>query len=249
MIEVIRDNWLLFLIGQYPNGPLGGLVATILIAVAGLLLALPCAMVLALGRISPYRSFRFAASVIVQTLRGTPFIMVIFWSYFALPLLIGRPISGFWTLVGALVLYESAYLAEVIRAGIIALPSGQMEAARSLGLGYWRTMTYVILPQAIYNSLPSLLSQFVSLIKETSLGYVISVNEFTFAAAQVNTALLTKPVEVFSILAITYFVLCFSLTETARSVERRITRRRRGQGLSTAKVNTLINPLTTEPAP
>ncbi|MCM2292602.1 amino acid ABC transporter permease [Allorhizobium sp. BGMRC 0089] len=249
MIDVIRDNWLLLLIGQYPNGPLGGLVATLLIAITGLLLALPCAMLLALGRISPYRGFRLPASAIVQTLRGTPFIMVIFWSYFALPWLIGRPISGFWTLVGALVIYEAAYLAEVIRAGILALPRGQTEAARSLGLGYWRTMIYVILPQALYNSLPSLLSQFISLIKETSLGYVISVNEFTFAAAQVNTALLTKPVQVFSILAITYFLLCFSLTETARFIERRISRRRKGQGTAQANPSPIINPLTTEPAP
>lgn len=248
MIDVIRDNWLLFLIGQYPNGPLGGLVATVLIAICGLLLALPCAMLLALGRVSPYRGFRIAAGTIVHTLRGTPFLMVIFWAYFALPIIVGRPISGFWTLVGALVLYESAYLAEVIRAGIEALPKGQMEAARSLGLSYRRTMLYVVLPQAIYNSLPSLLSQFVSLIKETSLGYVISVNEFTFAAAQVNTNLLTKPVQVFSILAITYFILCFTLTETARTIERRIARRRSGSGRSTAAV-TPSNPLTTEPAP
>jgi polar amino acid transport system permease protein len=97
--------------------------------------------------------------------------------------------------------------------------------------------------------LPSLLSQFVSLIKETSLGYVISVNEFTFAAAQVNSALLTKPVQVFSILALTYFVLCFALTQTARRFERRIADRRSGQ---TGKPHLPINPndlLVTEPAP
>lgn len=249
MIEIISDNWLLLLIGQYPNGPLGGLAATLLIAIAGLILALPCAVLLALGRISPYRSARLVAGAIVHTLRGTPFLMVIFWSYFALPLLIGRPISGFWTLVGALVLYESAYLAEVIRAGIEALPRGQMEAARSLGLNYRRTMTFVILPQAIYNSLPSLLSQFVSLIKETSLGYVISVNEFTFAAAQINSTLLTKPIEVFSILAITYFVLCFTLTELARTMERRIAKRRKGQGSASATTHSHVNSLATEPAP
>jgi polar amino acid transport system permease protein len=249
MIDVIRDNWLLLLIGQYPNGPLGGLVATLMIAFTGLIFALPCAMILALGRISPYKSARIPASAVVHGLRGTPFIMVIFWSYFALPLIVGGPISGFWTLVGALVLYEAAYLAEVIRAGILALPPGQTEAARSLGLGYWRTMIHIILPQAIYNSLPSLLSQFVSLIKETSLGYVISVNEFTFAAAQVNSALLTKPIQVFSILAITYFVLCFSLTETARALERRIAKRRKGSGSANTYPAPLSNPIITEPAP
>jgi polar amino acid transport system permease protein len=125
-----------------------------------------------------------------------------------------------------------------------------MEAARSLGLNYRRTMVLVILPQAIYNSLPSLLSQFVSLIKETSLGYVISVNEFTFAAAQINSTLLTKPIEVFSILAITYFILCFTLTELARTLERRIARRRKGLGSArTAAIHPPVNPLATEPAP
>lgn len=226
MLEIVQNNWELFLVGQYPNGPLGGLAATLLIAVCGLILALPCAMILALGRISPFSAVRWSATAIVQIMRGTPLLMVIFWAYFALPLVLGHPVDGFWTLVGALVLYESAYLAEVIRAGIKALPTGQVEAARSLGLGYWRTMCFVILPQALYNSLPSLLSQFVSLIKETSLGYVISVNELTFAAAQINSILLTKPIQIFSILAVTYFLVCFSLTQAARLLERRVKRSR-----------------------
>ncbi|MGV1768169.1 amino acid ABC transporter permease [Rhizobium rhizogenes] len=249
MIDIVSDNWLLFLVGQYPNGPLGGLVATFLIAVVGLALAFPCAMALALGRISPYRSIHTIAGAVVHSLRGTPFLMVIFWSYYALPMLLGGPISGFWTLVGALVLYESAYLAEVIRSGIEALPKGQGEAAKSLGLNYWKSMILIVLPQALYNSLPSLLSQFVSLIKETSLGYVIGVNEFTFAASQVNSTLLTRPVEVFSTLAITYFILCFSLTQTARMLERRIAQRRQGS-LDRKKVAVrALTPFTTEPAP
>jgi polar amino acid transport system permease protein len=127
-----------------------------------------------------------------------------------------------------LVLYESAYLAEVIRAGIQALPKGQEEAARSLGFGYFRTLMFVILPQALFNSLPALIGQFVSLIKETSLGYVISVNEFTYAAAQLNSQLLVQPVEVFTIVAITYFIVCFTLTQSARWLEQRISRSRQG---------------------
>lgn len=246
MIEIIQQNWLLLLVGQYPNGPLGGLAATLLLALLGLIISFPCAILLALGRISPIRPIAWLCAAIVYIMRGTPFLMIIFWSYFALPLLIGQSVSGFWTLIGALVLYESAYLAEVIRSGINALPSGQSEAARSLGLGYWRSMSIVVLPQALYNSLPSLLSQFVSLIKETSLGYVISVNEFTFAAVQVNNTLLTRPVEIFSLLALTYFLLCFTLTSIARTIERRIARRRLG---GPATVITPTDPIATEPAP
>ena len=100
-------------------------------------------------------------------------------------------------MVVALVCYESAYLAEIIRAGIQALPSGQQEAGRALGLSYLQTMRRVILPQAL-NMLPSMLSQFVSTVKETSLAYVISVQELTYAANQVNSVQLTKPFEVFA---------------------------------------------------
>ena len=251
MLDIIHDNWLLLLIGQYPNGPLGGLAATLLLAVIGLILAFPCGLALAIARVSPFRPVALIATALINIVRGTPFLMVIFWSYFALPLLIGIPISGFWTLIGALVLYESAYLAEVIRSGIQALPKGQTEAARSLGFGYFRTMFTIILPQALYNSLPSLLSQFVSLIKETSLGYVISVNEFTFAAVQVNNELLTRPIEVFSILAITYFLLCFTLTSAARALEGRIARRRAGRSGTRADTTEILAPdlLKTEPTP
>ena len=92
------------------------------------------------------------------------------------------------------------------------LPKGQMEAARALGHSHLGAMRYVILPQALYNMLPSMLSQFVSTIKETTLGYVINVHELTFAANQINNQLLTKPFQVFFILAMTYYVVCLSLT-------------------------------------
>jgi polar amino acid transport system permease protein len=154
--------------------------------------------------------------------------MLIFWVYFFLPAIVGQPVSGFSTLLATLVIYEAAYLAEIVRAGIESLPRGQMEAARSVGLSYMQAMRKVILPQALYNMVPAMLSQFVSTIKETSLGYVISVNELTFAANQINATLLTKPFPVFVILASIYFVLCFSLTQVARHLERRIARRRAG---------------------
>ena len=91
-----------------------------------------------------------------------------------------------------------------------------------------QAMRKVILPQAIYNMVPAMLSQLVSTIKETSLGYVISVNELTFAANQINSTLLTKPFPVFVVLATIYFVLCFSLTQMARQLEKRVARRRAG---------------------
>lgn len=226
--SIVRDYGLLLLVGQYPAGPLGGLALTFILAVSGLALAFPLSIVLALARVSPHRILYWPATTLVYVMRGLPLIMLIFWVYFFLPAVLGRPVSGFSTLLATLVIYESAYLAEIVRAGIESLPRGQMEAARSVGLSYMQAMRKVVLPQAIYNMMPAMLSQFVSTIKETSLGYVISVHELTFAANQVNSTLLTKPFPVFVVLATIYFVLCFSLTQLARGLEKRVERRRAG---------------------
>ncbi len=228
MLEILQNNWLLFLVGQYPHGPIGGLVMTLFMAALSLALCFPFAIGLALARLSPYRWLRLPATAIVHTVRGLPLIMFIFWTYFFSPLIIGRAVGGVETLVIALVVYEAAYLSEIIRAGIEGLPKGQAEAATSLGLRYWPTTIKVVLPQALHNMLPSMVSQFVSTIKETSLGYVISAHELTFAAAQVNNVLLTQPFEVYGILALTYFALCFALTSLARLIERRISAGRGG---------------------
>lgn len=225
---ILRDHGLLLLVGQYPNGPLGGLAITFALAAFGIALAFPLSVLLALARISPYAVLRWPATALVYLVRGVPLLMFIFWMYFFVPVLIGRPVGGFTTMLVTLVVYEAAYLAEVVRAGIQGLPKGQMEAARASGLSYLQAMRLVVLPQALYNMVPAMLGQFVSTIKETSLGYVITVNELTFAASQVNSALMTKPFEVFLLLALIYFVLCFSLTQLSRQLERRIARRRSG---------------------
>lgn len=230
LFSIVRDNWELFLVGQYPHGPLGGLVNTLVLSVLALLIAFPLSILLAIARISPFFWLRLPATVWVYVLRGIPLLMVIFWTYFLVPVLIGRNISGFTTMLCTLVVYQSAYLSEIIRGGIQGLPYGQFEASRALGLGYFRTLACVILPQALYNALPSLISQFVSIIKETTLGYVINVQEMTFAASQVNNQLLTKPFQVYAILAVTYYLLCYSLTRLATTVERRIERKRQGDG-------------------
>lgn len=228
IVGILRDYGLLLLVGQYPTGPLGGLALTFILAVLGLALAFPLGVVLALARVSPFRVLYWPATALVYVMRGLPLIMLIFWVYFFLPVIVGQPVSGFSTLLATLVIYEAAYLAEIVRAGIESLPRGQMEAARAVGLTYMQAMRKVVLPQAIYNMVPAMLSQFVSTIKETSLGYVISVHELTFAANQVNSTLLTKPFPVFAVLAAIYFLLCFSLTQLARQLEKRVARRRAG---------------------
>jgi polar amino acid transport system permease protein len=234
LFAIVRDNWALFLVGQYPHGPIGGLVSTLILAALALVLAFPFGLLLSLARVSPWRWVRYPATAWVYVLRGIPLLMVIFWTYFLVPLLVGHNITGFTTMLCTLVVYQSAYLCEIIRGGIQALPAGQYEAARALGMGYLRTTVWVILPQALYNALPSLVSQFISIIKETSLGYVINVQEITFAANQVNNQLLTKPFQVFFILAITYYLLCLGLTRLASALEQRIARKRQGTVVAAA---------------
>jgi polar amino acid transport system permease protein len=226
VLQIFSENWLLFLVGQYPDGPLGGLALTLILSLAGLVLSFPLSVILALCRSGNIRALRWIATIIVYAIRGTPIVMLVFWSYFLVPTLIGHSVSGVTTLICTLIVYEAAYLSEVVRAGIESLPKGQQEASRALGLGYWRTNTYVVLPQALFNMIPSIITQFVSTIKDTSIGYVISVQEVTFSANTVNNSLLTKPFQVFAILALIYFCVCFTLTQFAQFYERRVTSKR-----------------------
>ncbi|CAM4145403.1 amino acid ABC transporter permease [Kerstersia similis] len=224
-LEIIDTYWLYFLIGQYPNGPLGGLALTLVLAASALLLAFPLGVVLAFARLSPWRLLRWPVTGLVFVVRGTPLLMVVFWAYFFLPSVTGVKTDQFGTMLIALVIFDAAYLSEIVRAGIQGLPQGQMESARSLGLGYFRAMRYVVLPQALVNMLPSLVNQFVSTIKETSLGYIIGLSEVSFVTSQINTQVMTHPVEIYLVLGLTYFLLCFALSRCAYAMERRLARR------------------------
>jgi len=221
VIDLIYNYWLYFLIGQYPDGPLGGLALTLILGVCALGLATPFGVLLGLARTSSLRALRWPVTALVYIVRGTPLLMVIFWAYFFLPAATGGQTSQFTTMLAALVFFNGAYLAEIVRAGIQGIPRGQSECARALGLGYWQTMRAVILPQALRNMLPSLVAQFVTTLKETSLGYIIGLSEVSFIAGQINAQVLTQPVQVYTILALTYFVLCFGLSRVVRLLEKR----------------------------
>jgi polar amino acid transport system permease protein len=239
MLDILIHNAHFLLLGQYPNGPVGGLALTLILALLGLAFAFPLGVLVALCRVSPYRVLSVPSTVLVYVVRGVPLVMLVFWSYFLVPGLIGHLVSAFTTLVVTLVIYQAAYLSEIIRAGIESLPKGQTESARSLGMSYGSTMRHVILPQALYNMLPSILSQCVSTVKDTSIGYVISVQELTFSAQQINASLLTRPFQVFLILALVYFAVCYTLTRCVQGVEGRISRRR--ASVKMPNVRSLIN--------
>jgi polar amino acid transport system permease protein len=228
VVAIIQDYWLLLLIGQYPNGPLGGLANTLILSALSIMLAFPVAILFALARLSKWRLLRWPVTALVYITRGVPLLMLILWSYFLVPLWTGADVPSFVTMLTTLVVYQGAFLSEVVRAGIVALGSGQIDAARALGHSSLGAMRFIILPQALYNMIPSIISTFVSTIKDTTLGYVINVPDLTFAASQVNNQLLTQPFQVFFILAVVYYAICWSLTHVANIVERRITRRRAG---------------------
>jgi len=225
MTELIQTYWQYFLVGQYPDGPLGGLTLTLALAAGGLILAAPLGLVLALARVSPWRILQRPVTALVYLVRGTPLLMVVFWAYFFLPSLTGHQTGQFSTMLGALVLFNAAYLAEIIRAGIEGLSRGQLDCARALGFTYLQAMWFIILPQVWRKMLPSLVNQFVATIKDTSLGYVIGLTEVSFIASQVNNQVLTKPTQVYFLLGLTYFILCFGLSRLAFWFERRHARR------------------------
>lgn len=234
MLELIQNYWVYFLIGQYPNGPLGGLALTVALAALGLVLGLPLGLLFGLARLSPWRALRWPVTALVYVVRGTPLLLVIFWAYFFLPSLTGHKTDQFTTMLAALVVFDGVYLAEIIRAGIQGLPAGQVESARSLGLGYVETMRFIVLPQALRHMLPSLVNQFVSTIKETSLGYIIGLTEVAFIASQINVQVLTKSTEVYFLLGLTYFILCFGLSRFAFWLEQRGAGRKRVNGVKLA---------------
>ena len=195
MYQILHDYFALFLVGSWPNGPLGGVAVTLILSALGLLISFPISVLIGMAQVSPWRAMRRAAGVWTRLVRGIPLLMIIFWAYFAVPLLVGAEVSAFTTAVCAIIVYESAFLSQIVRAGLEGLPRGQMEAARSNGLSWLQSMRYVQLPQALANMLPSIVNQFVSIIKATSLAYVIGVPELTYSAAQVNTIVLTKPLQ------------------------------------------------------
>lgn len=226
MIELIDTYWLYFLVGQYPEGPLGGLALTVLLSLGALLLAMPLGLLLGVARVSSRRAIRWPVGSIVQLVRAVPLLLVVFWVYFFLPAVTGVKTGQATTMLMVLVLFDGIYLAEIVASGIRALPKGQLESARSLGLSYPQALRLVVLPQTLRNGLPSIVSQLVSTIKATSLGYIIGLSEVSFIATQVNTLVFTQAVEVYLILALTYFILCFGLSRLAFLLERRMSSKR-----------------------
>ncbi|HEB1983243.1 TPA: amino acid ABC transporter permease [Yersinia enterocolitica] len=218
---IIADNWTYLLWGTFPDGPLGGAALTLLISllavVASAILGTALGVALAMSR-------GVWAAVLAAALgffRAIPVIMLIFWTYFLLPIVFGVDIPEITTVVCALALIASAYLAHAVKAGIVAIGAGQWQAGLSLGFNRWQVLWFIVLPQALRMMVPSFINQWISLIKDTSLAYIVGVNELTFLATQVNNRSMVYPIEVFLFVALVYFVLCLTLDLLANGLNRR----------------------------
>ena len=219
--SVISDNFTYFMIGRFPHGPLGGVGLTLYLAVASCILSFFGGMILGLLSISRFRAVRLPALAFINLVRGMPLLMVIFWMYFLLPALFGT-VAENNTVIMALTLFTSAYMSRIVVAGIEGIPKGQTEAALSTGLSSWQVMIYIVLPQGMRNMIPSFVNQFVSLIKDTSLAFIVGVSEMTHVATQINNRTMAFPTEIFIFIAFVYFILCYAFTSLSRWLEGRL---------------------------
>jgi len=184
---------------------------------------------LAMMRLSSYRFLNLPAATYVNLMRSVPLVLVIFWFYFLVPWIGGwvigakQPIQvgAFWSSVITFTLFEAAYYAEIMRAGIQSVARGQVSAGQALGLNYWQTMGYVVLPQAFRNMLPVLLTQTIILFQDTSLVYVLSITDFLGAAARIAQRD-GRLVEMYLFVAVVYFIISFTLSWMVKRLQQRI---------------------------
>ncbi|MFW5731434.1 MAG: amino acid ABC transporter permease, partial [Desulfonatronovibrionaceae bacterium] len=159
----------------------------------------------------------------IEFIRGNPLIIVIFWVYFFIPVFFDTFISVFWSATIALTVFTGAYIAEIVRGGIQNIPSGQFEAAYSTGLNYFQTMRRIILPQALKQMIPAIVGQFIAIFKDTSLAFVIGVMELTYVAQILNNRLMVYPFEIYTTIAVLYFICCYAMSVLAARLEKRLT--------------------------
>jgi len=209
--SVISDNLSYFLLGAYPDGPLGGAALTLVLSALSGVISAVLGLVLGIALVLIRSRVRWLLLAVLGFLRAIPVVMLIFWSYFLLPIVFKVDVPALATVVCALSLIGGAYLAHSVYAGISSLAPGQWAAGKALGLSTWQVLRLIILPQALPMMLPSFLNQWISLIKDTSLAYVIGVGELSFVATQVSNRVMVHPTEIFLFVALVYFVFCSSL--------------------------------------
>ncbi|MCU0576348.1 MAG: amino acid ABC transporter permease [Desulfobacterota bacterium] len=211
-------------------GGLGGLSLSLILAFISLVVSFFIGLFVGLGRLSKNPAVSTPSVLYIEIIRGNPLIMVIFWVYFFSPIVTGMQINVFVSVAISFTIFSGAYLAEIVRAGVSAIPKGQIEAATASGLSYYQTMRRVVLPQALKMMIPAFVGQFISLFKDTSLAYIIGVFELTTVAQTLNNRLMIYPFEIYTTIAVMYFLCSFSMSQVARRLEVRYTPTKKGFG-------------------
>jgi His/Glu/Gln/Arg/opine family amino acid ABC transporter permease subunit len=219
-ISVITNNFVflitqgLFGIGAFTGG-------TLRLAVPAIILGFILGTFIGLARLSRRRWISLPALVYIEFFRGVPLVMVIFWFWFIVPALAGKSLPEYSVALTAFVVFEAAYLAEIVRAGIQSVARGQVEAATATGLTDNQTMRYVVLPQALRNMIPALVTQFIVLLKDTSLASIIGYVDLTKAAQIVNNREI-RPFELYLFIAVIYWLCSYGMSRYARTWEMRL---------------------------
>jgi general L-amino acid transport system permease protein len=205
----------------------GGLLVTLVVAITGIVASLPLGILLALGRRSQMPLVRVASVIFIEFWRGVPLITVLFFATYMLPLFLpgGVSVDGLLRVLIGVALFSAAYMAEVVRGGLQAIPHSQYEAAEALGLGYWRTMSLVVLPQALTIVIPGIVGNFIGLFKDTTLVLIVAIFDLLgqLRAAFADPAW-ASPVTLytgFAFAGIIYFVFCSGMSRYALLLERR----------------------------
>jgi His/Glu/Gln/Arg/opine family amino acid ABC transporter permease subunit len=216
--SVITNNFQFLIVqGFIGFGSFAG--GTLRLAIPAIVLGFLFGIFIGLARLAQSRLIRVPATLYVEFFRGVPLVMVIFWIWFVVPQLLKMPIPEYGVALAAFVVFESAYFGEIVRAGVQSVARGQVEAATALGMTGTQSMTWVVLPQALRNMVPALVTQMIVLFKDTSLASIIGYLDLTKAAQIVNNREI-RPFELYLFIAVVYWICTYSMSVFARRFER-----------------------------
>jgi general L-amino acid transport system permease protein len=230
VVVLVAFFWLMyggFGLPVVPTDRWGGLPLTIMLASLSIVLAFPLSVLVALGRRSRLPAIRSFCIIYVELIRGVPLISVLFMASFMFPLFMppGLTIDVLIRVLVGITLFAAAYMAEIVRGGLQAIPTGQVEAAQSLGLSYWQTQRKIVLPQALAMVVPGIMNNFISIFKDTSLVTIVSLYELTGALGlALNSDADWRPFKIEGYLFITaiYFAFCFAMSRYSLWIEKRL---------------------------
>jgi general L-amino acid transport system permease protein len=222
--------WLMgggFGLTRTPTDLWGGLPLTVMLATFSIVFAFPLSILVALGRRSSLPAIRTICIVYVELIRGVPLISVLFMASFLFPLFlpVGQSPDVLLRVLVGITLFAAAYLAETVRGGLQAIPNGQVEAAKTLGLSYWQTQRKIVLPQALAIVVPGIMNSFIAIFKDTSLVTIVSLYELTGAMSlALNSDANWRPfkVEGYIFIALVYFAFCFAMSRYSLWIESRV---------------------------